>query len=311
MLGLEYFTFTQVWSPIVLALVLLITAGYFVLIGPLSEKYGQGEKVSLNRRLLFLLGLALLYMAQGGPVELLGHIMFSFHMISMALSYLLAPPLLMLGIPVWVWRRIVSLLKKSPLRTLKFFTHPVVAAIVFNGLFSFYHIPVIHDYVMLHFGVHRLYYVVLFIASVLMWWTLVDPLPDMAAGKGVKKIGFIFLNMVLLTPACGLIIFATDPLYATYSDPVVWSKAMGYCIPGDTTMLLSQFGGPQFFGYLEPVVDQQVGGILMKFIQEIIFASMLAYVFFHWYRQENRSEDDEEIVPVPEEYAPSSELKQI
>jgi putative membrane protein len=301
-LGLEYFTFTQVWSPIALATVLLIIAGYFVLIGPLSEKYGQGEKVPVYRKLLFLLGLALLYIAQGGPIELLGHIMFSFHMISMAFSYLLAPPLLMLGIPVWVWRKVVSWLRRSPLRTLKFLIHPVVAAIIFNGLFSFYHIPVIHDYVMLHFGVHRLYYVVLFITAVLMWWTLVDPLPDMTSGKGVKKVGFIFLNMILLTPACGLIIFAPNPMYTTYSDPVVWAKAMGYCISGDTTMLLSQFGGPQFFGYLEPVVDQQVGGILMKFIQETIFASMLAYVFFQWYRQENRREDDEEI--LSEEYTP-------
>ncbi|MOA40460.1 Cytochrome c oxidase caa3 assembly factor [compost metagenome] len=65
---------------------------------------------------------------------------------------------------------------------------------------------------------------------------------------------------------------------------------MGYCIPGDSAWLLERFGGPEFFGYLEPLVDQQVGGILMKFFQEIIFASMLAYVFLQWYKQENREE---------------------
>ncbi|MNN32879.1 Cytochrome c oxidase caa3 assembly factor [compost metagenome] len=169
--------------------------------------------------------------------------------------------------------------------------HPVVAAVIFNGLFSFYHIPAIHDYVMLHFGVHRLYYIVLFITSSMMWWSLVDPLPKQGEAQGLKKMGFIFLNMVLLTPACGLIIFAGEPLYATYSDPMIWAKAMGYCIPGDSTLLLDRFGGPEYFGYLEPKVDQQVGGILMKFFQEIIFASMLAYVFLQWYRQENREEE--------------------
>ncbi|MFD2874770.1 cytochrome c oxidase assembly protein [Paenibacillus rhizoplanae] len=51
------------------------------------------------------------------------------------------------------------------------------------------------------------------------------------------------------------------------------------------------FGGPGFFGSLSPKVDQQVGGIVMKFIQEFIFASMLAYVFYHWYKKENGQED--------------------
>ncbi|MNO52833.1 Cytochrome c oxidase caa3 assembly factor [compost metagenome] len=296
MLGLEYFKFAQVWSPVVLALTLLGIAGYFILVGPLGDKYGRGETVPPGRRFLFVAGILFLYLAQAGPIELLGHMMFSFHMVSMALSYLVAPPLLMLGVPLWIWKGLVSWLRRSLLRYLKFMLHPIVAAVVFNGLFSFYHIPAIHDYVMLHFGIHRLYYIVLFIASCLMWWSLVDPLPKEGEAQGLKKMGFIFLNMVLLTPACGLIIFAGEPLYATYSDPTIWAKAMGYCIPGDSTALLDRFGGPEFFGYLEPKVDQQVGGILMKFFQEIIFASMLAYVFLQWYRQENREDDEEELI---------------
>lgn len=295
MLGLEYFTFTAVWSPVFLALMLMVTGGYFVLIGPGSERWAKGDShVSVGRKLLFVTGMMLLYLAQGGPVELLGHMMFSFHMLSMALSYLLAPPLLMLGLPPWVWRRVTSYLAVSPLSKLKVLVRPVVAAVVFNGLFSFYHLPVVHDYVMLHFAIHRLYYIVLFIAAVLMWWTLVNPLPERAGVQGLKKMGFIFLNMVLLTPACGLIIFADEPLYATYSDPAVWARAMGYCVSGDPTMLLRQFGGPEFFGYLQLDIDQQVGGILMKFIQEFIFASMLAYVFYQWYKQENRENAEED-----------------
>lgn len=293
MLGLEYFSFTDVWSPVLMAIMILITGGYFILVGPVSEKVAPQESLSALRKTLFVIGMILLYMAQGGPVELLGHTMFSFHMVSMALSYLVAPPLLMLGLPVWLWRRIIQLIERTFLYKLKFLAHPIVAALMFNGLFSFYHIPVIHDYVMLHFGIHRLYYAILFLAAVLLWWTLVNPLPERAGVQGLKKIGFIFLNMVLLTPACGLIIFADEPLYATYSDPVVWAKAMGYCVPGDPAMLLTKFGGPEFFGYLEPSVDQRMGGILMKFIQEIIFASMLAYVFFHWYKHENREDEED------------------
>jgi putative membrane protein len=212
----------------------------------------------------------------------------------MALSYLVAVPLIMMGIPEWVWR---SALKVNPFRRLSFLAQPVVAALLFNGLFSLYHIPVIHDYVMLHFSIHRMYYAVLFLTSALMWWTLINPLPERRMASGLGKIGFIFLNMVLLTPACGLIIFATQPLYATYSDPDTWAIAMGYCVPGDPAALLQAFGGPTFFGWMSPKVDQQVGGIAMKFIQEFIFASMLAYVFYHWYKKENGQDDSEELPP--------------
>jgi putative membrane protein len=292
--GLQYFSFTELWSPMFLAVMLLLTAGYFVLIGPLASRFEGSIAVPFWRRGLFLCGMLALYLAQGGPVSLLGHILFSFHMVSMALSYLVAVPLIMLGIPDWCWR---ALLRVNPLKGFAFLAKPVVAALLFNGLFSLYHIPVIHDYVMLHFTVHRLYYGVLFLTSALMWWNLINPLPEYRALSGLGQVGFIFMNMVLLTPACGLIIFAGSPLYATYSDPGTWAKAMGYCVPQSPAALLQAFGGPGFFGSLSPKVDQQVGGIVMKFIQEFIFASMLAYVFYHWYKKENRQEDTELSAP--------------
>ncbi|OAB45718.1 cytochrome c oxidase assembly factor CtaG [Paenibacillus antarcticus] len=289
MLGLEYFSVADLWSPLFLVFMLLLAVGYLLLVGPLSDKLQGAKPVSWMKKSMFISGMFMLYLAQGGPVSLLGHLMFSFHMLTMALSYLVAPPLIMMGIPDWLWR---AFLKVNPLRSLKFLAKPVVAALLFNGLFSLYHIPAIHDYVMLHFNVHRLYYLVLFVTAMLMWWTLLNPLPESQKGSSLGKMGYIFLNMVLLTPACGLIIFASQPMYATYSDPNTWANAMGYCISGDPIAMLEKFGGPTFFNIMSPLVDQQVGGILMKFIQEIIFASILGYVFFHWYKKENREDDD-------------------
>ncbi|MEC0373399.1 cytochrome c oxidase assembly factor CtaG [Paenibacillus chibensis] len=289
MLGLEYFSFSALFSPLFLAFMLIVTAAYFLVIGPLSERFEGAEPVSISKKISFVCGMLILYLAQGGPISLLGHLMFTFHMTTMALSYLVAPPLLMMGIPAWLWR---AFLKVNPFKKLGFFSRPVVAAVLFNGLFSFYHFPAVHDYVMLHFAVHRIYYLVLFIAAILMWWTLINPLPEKDKISGLAKIGFIFLNMVLLTPACGLIIFSTKPMYATYSDPNTWAQAMGYCVSGDPSKLLQSFGGPTFFNIMSTKVDQQVGGIVMKFIQEFIFASMLGKVFFQWYKSENKEDDD-------------------
>ena len=291
MLGLEYFSFADLWSPLFMVFMLLIIAGYLLVVGPFSEKFAEGEPpVWWGKKTMFITGVFMLYLAQGGPVSLLGNMMFTFHMLTMALSYLVAPPLIILGMPTWLWR---ALLRVNPFLRLRLLANPIVAAVLFNGLFSFYHIPAIHDYVMLHFNVHRLYYIVLFLSAMLMWWTLLNPLPEKIKGSSLGKMGYIFLNMILLTPACGLIIFAAQPMYATYSDPDIWAKAMGYCISGDTSVLLESFGGPTFFNLMSPLVDQQVGAILMKFVQEITFVSMLAYIFYHWYRNENREEDDD------------------
>ncbi|MEO2205722.1 cytochrome c oxidase assembly factor CtaG [Paenibacillus pabuli] len=306
MLGLQYFSFNDLWSPLILALFLLIAAVYLFVVGPLSERVTDAEPATAAQKIMFIIGLAVFYLAQAGPFNLLGHVMFSFHMVSMALSYLVAPPLLMKGLPIWVWRKVIRWL---PARQLSFLAHPIVAALLFNGLFSLYHLPVVHDYVMLHFTVHRLYYAVLFITSMLMWWTLLNPLPEARQASGLSKIGFIFLNMVLLTPACGLIIFASEPLYETYSNPAVWAEAMRYCVSGDSSALLRTFGGPGFFNFLSSAKeDQQVGGIVMKFIQEGIFVSMLAYVFFQWYRKEKR-EDDDDPYPVERSGGPLNPAK--
>ena len=57
---------------------------------------------------VFVSAAVLYYLAQGGPFELLGHLMFTFHMINMSLSYLIVPPLLLLGIPAFMWRRCLA-----------------------------------------------------------------------------------------------------------------------------------------------------------------------------------------------------------
>lgn len=105
-------------------------------------------------------------------------------------------------------------------------------------------------------------------------------------------LGYIFISGLLLTPACAMIIFANGPLFAVYNDPQVWVKAMGYCMSGDPAVLLSQFEGPAFFNLMSPIDDQQLGGIVMKLVQEFINSAALYSVFMQWYRKERATEDD-------------------
>jgi putative membrane protein len=48
--------------------------------------------------------------------------------------------------------------------------------------------------------------------------------------------------------------------------------------------------------------DQQLGGVLMKIIQEIVYGTVLFFVFMDWYRKEREKEKLETVVsPHPSE----------
>ncbi|HEX7056113.1 MAG TPA: cytochrome c oxidase assembly factor CtaG [Bacilli bacterium] len=285
MLGLQYFTFAEIWSPVFMVWTIVIAIFYLLATGAWRRLFAQSEPVRNGKKMLFLSGLATYYIAQGGPVSLLGHLTFSFHMIEMALSYLIAPPLMLLGIPGWLIRPIFHI--RFVGKAVRFLTRPLLGVVAFNALFSFYHMPNIMDFVMTHYTVHEIYYDVLLFTSCMMWWPLVAPLPELEQLSDLRKMAYLFLAGVLLTPACALIIFADHPLYASFSDPNTWAKAMGYCVSGNAAAILAQFGGPRMFLLLSPLDDQQMGGVVMKLMQEIMYGSILAVIFFRWFRKEN------------------------
>ncbi|MBD2847374.1 cytochrome c oxidase assembly factor CtaG [Paenibacillus sp. IB182496] len=298
MFGLQYFTFAELWSPLTFFLFAAIVLLYFYLIGPWRERhYPQEPAVTTWQRIWFVSAVVLYYMAQGGALELLGHLAFTFHMTNMSISYLIAPPLALLGIPAFLWKHVFSHRFWRPLR---FLMHPLLTLVFFNMIFSIYHVPMVFDYVMTHYFVHEVYYFVMLIAALMMWWQIISPVKEWSRLTDVKKMGYIFANGVLLTPACALIIFAGAPLYATYSDPGVWVQAMGYCVGGDPTRLLEQFeGGPAFFRIMPLLHDQQAGGVIMKLVQEVMYGAILAYVFKQWFKREHGESDDELPTPQP------------
>ncbi|MGE8079332.1 cytochrome c oxidase assembly factor CtaG [Peribacillus loiseleuriae] len=293
-MSIDIFGFRALWSPYFLVSLILVLIGYVLLVSKFRHKFINNEPVGIKQQALFITAIVLLYVIKGSPLDLLGHIMFSAHMTQMAFLYLVVPPLLILGIPEWLWRLILHIpLIKGMFNV---FTKPLFALITFNALFSFYHIPLVFDFVKTDMLLHAGYTTLLFISAIFMWFPLVNQLPERASLSGVKKIAYVFGSGILMTPACALIIFATDPLFSTYSDASAWLVAMELCVPASSLSGLT-LSGPEMFNGLPIMDDQQLGGVLMKIIQEIVLGVTLGYIFFAWYRKENGSND--EIDPVP------------
>jgi putative membrane protein len=271
--------FFDLWNPVLLLLVVVAGFVYGKLVNSNKESIKGAEPVSLRQKLAFYTGLALFYIGQGSPINYIGHhYLFSIHMLQQTILYLTVPIFIWTGLPEWMLRPLVR--NRSVHALLSFFTKPLIAIFMFNILLSFYHMPFIMDGLMKHSLWLLGYHLVLMVTAFLMWFPVFGPLPELSRLSDLKKIGYIFANGMLLTPACALIIFSNTLIYEMYTNVNV----------------------P--FAHLSPLDDQQLGGVLMKIIQEIVYGSVLAYVFFKWYRRERLKEHDE----YPQGYEPQDSM---
>ncbi|QCJ41935.1 cytochrome c oxidase assembly factor CtaG [Bacillus sp. S3] len=290
MLTLDIFGFKALWSPDFLFILVVLTAAYFLITITFRTKFHESEPLTGKQASLFLTSMILLYAIKGSPLDLMGHLMFYIHGITMVILVLLIPPLFILSIPPWLWQ---SILRVKIIHSLfRLFTKPVIALLLFNGFFSFYHIPIIFDHMMQNRFYHGGYSMLLFVLAVFMWWSLISPVSEFQPLSGIKKVAYLFANSMLITPACALIIFSDSSIYATYHDPDVWANVMSLCV-GPSVFSNLNLSGPELFSSMSLVDDQRLGGVVMKIIQEIIYAVVLSQVFFEWYRKDQEESERE------------------
>lgn len=283
----QNFSFAALWSPVFIGFTIVMIGIYFAVIGPLRPRFRGAAPVPIHKKIFFVAGLLVFYLGFGGPLYLIGHLMFSSHMTQMALVYFVAPPLILLGLPEWLLR---------PMAEKKWFsilTWPLFGIIFFNVGLSVYHFPFVFDFLMSHYELHICYQGVLFVGSLITWWQILTPVPELKQLSELKKIGYIFANSMLLLPACALIIFTNTPVYATYTDPNAWQYALGLCLPAGEAVPPELY---ESLGLLSTLQDQQLGGIIMKMTQEFTYFGALGHIFYHWIKREKANS------PAPEEY---------
>ena len=133
-MSINIFGFSALWSPYYLVILLIITIGYFWFANKVSQRKFGSFRATKQQVFYFLLAMVLLYTVKGSPIDLMSHIMFSAHMIQMAILYLIIPPLFIISIPDWLWREMVGGRNRQAL--LSFFTKPLIALLLFNMFFS-------------------------------------------------------------------------------------------------------------------------------------------------------------------------------
>jgi len=291
-LEIQIFGFRALWSPYFLSFVIVLGIAYYLMTGSFRHKFGGKSEPapSGKQRGLFYIGLLLLYIAKGSPIDLLSHIMLTAHMIQMVILFLIFPIFIIKGLPKWMWRKIVCApVFKSIIRVL---TKPIVALVSFNVLFSLYHMPVIFDYSKSSQFAHTSTILILLFFAFIMWWPIITPLEEFDTLAPLLKMGYLVASAAIITVACALIIFASTPVFNAYSSEGSWIQAMSLCVPNDVLDGLAvSISGPEMFSPLSVLEDQQLGGIIMKIMQEIVYIVMLARIFFSWFTRESLTVD--------------------
>ncbi len=218
-----------------------------------------------RRTILFSSGMAVLWLGADWPIhDLAERSLYSIHMVQHLLFTLVAAPLIVSGIPAWMWR---DLLRPRALgAAFGFLTRPVVALIVFNGLLLFTHWPEVVDASVgsewVHFGLH----VLLFGSAVVMWWPVLSPLPERPALAPPAQMMYLFLQSLAPTIPASFLTFGHTLLYPVYATfPRTWG--------------------------LSALDDQLIAGLLMKIAGGLILWGFITVIFFNWHAREQTGWD--------------------
>ncbi|MGY4689504.1 cytochrome c oxidase assembly factor CtaG [Salibacterium sp. K-3] len=294
------YSFRALWTPELIVVLAAAALLYYWVTVKKRHAFEEAEPFPLRQKLYFALGMTALYLGWGSPLYVAGHSIITLHMTQMVFAYFAAVPLFILGIPKWALRSWIDVWRRKAEWTYRVIMNPIIGLILFNALFSFYHIPVIFDQIMQAPVLHSIYQAALFGTAWLMWWHMLSPLPSEHQLPDLRRIAYIFANGILITPACAMIIFAGSPLYETYTNPAVWSDVMAYCLPPGmsppTSMMNDGTGGMAF---LDAHSDQQLSGVVMKISQEFVYVTTIGYVFKQWLAKEQPKEGEWTISDIP------------
>jgi putative membrane protein len=218
-----------------------------------------------RRTLLFTSGMGLLLLASDWPMHDLSEgYLYSMHMLQHLVYTLVAAPLVVAGIPAWMWRELLR--PRAIGAAFGFLTRPVVALVVFNGLLLFTHWPEVVEASVgsewIHFGLH----VLIFGSAIVMWWPVLSPLPERPALTPPAQMLYLFLQSLAPTIPASFLTFGHTLLYPVYATfPRIWG--------------------------LSALDDQLVAGLLMKIAGGLILWGFIAVIFFNWHAREREGWD--------------------
>ena len=213
---------------------------------------------------LFLSGVFVVYAATGSPIhDLSEQYLLSMHMVQHMLLTLVAPPLLLAGIPTWLYQELLCGPRVKPIASVVL--NPLLAIFSFNMLLILTHLPHVVDFALTNHWFHFVVHAGLVTTALMMWWPVITKVPGLPHLSYPYQMAYLFVQSLLPAVIGSFITFSNSAVYEFYAEaPRIWG--------------------------LTAVQDQQAGAFVMKVIGSLIIWSFIAVAFFRWYAEETASD---------------------
>lgn len=259
---------TWALDPVAILFLLALLGAYIVAIGPLRPRYQPDEPVERRRIAAFATGWALLALSALSPLDTLGrYYLFTAHTTQLFIIITAVAPLLMMGLPDTLGRRLLPTRRLREAGRDPLFS--VIAVVLFNLLILVWHAGPLYEVALRDTGWHDIQLFTFLVAGVMTWWPLLTPADAHVRLAHPMQILYLAAESLPLDVFGIFTIFANGVLYSTYS------------------------AAPRLFG-LSAIADQQLAGGILAVPGNIIDIIVMSLVFFGWINQVERVQRERE-----------------
>ncbi len=239
----------EVW---VLMVAIIVAYWYLVRRGPVSRKQVAQ----------FGAGWLILWFGADYPIHDIGEkYLFSVHMFQHLLFSLVAPGLLLLGVPDWLQRKLWG--SGWQAAVLKRLGRPIFAGFLYTAWLAFSHWPALVDTALRSEPVHFWMHLMLFSTAALMWFPVLNRNPDLPMLTPPARMLYVFLQSIMPTVPASFFTFADGVIYKTYAN------------------------APRPFN-ISAIADQQLAAAIMKVWGGLLLWLIIATMFFRWTAADER-----------------------
>jgi len=238
----------------------------------------QGYALGRGKPVVFATALVTLFFSLNGWLhDLSDSYLFSAHMVQHLVLALVVAPLLIMAVPGWMLRP--ALQSRAIAAIARWVTNSLRAYAIFNIVMCAWHLPPLYNLALARHPVHIGQHLMFLVASVLMWWPILSPLPELPRLAYPLQMLYLFLMSIPMSIVAVYIAYADSVLYPAYATaPRVWG--------------------------ISPMQDQLIGGLIMWIPGGLFFFAVISVIFFRWQQRDG----DETVAgaQVPASHLPAS-----
>ncbi len=258
--SLDFWLTGWLFEPSIILGLIVLYGGYLLIATRWRDRFHDSRPLTSGQLTAFTSGIVILFLALLSPLDRLGdEYWFTAHMTQHLLLTLVAPPLLLAGIPGWMFEPLRE--HRTTLQVARFLSNAYVGFIAFNFVFAIWHVPTLYDGTLTSEPLHILEHLMFIGTALMTWMPILSPTQLLPRLSPPTQVLYLFLQSLPPTVLGAIICFAPDPLYSFYViAPRIWG--------------------------LSVMNDQLYAGLIMWIGGSLIWLLALTIVFFNWFNRQ-------------------------